>query len=98
LISLLVYLLLSGKISFKKKSKEYNLATKKEIYNFLKINARNAYTGEILLNNINENIDRSSFKRYIKKTYDRILSEMVSDQQIDLSQKNGQNFYLFPSE
>jgi len=97
IISLLVYLFIKGKISFKKNTEEYFAASKKEIFNFLKINAKNAYTNDTLLKNLNENINQSSFIRYIKKNYETILSEMISEQHIQLIQKNGQNYYSFPS-
>jgi len=97
-ISLLVYLFIKGKISFKKKTEDYYTTSKKEIFNFLKTNAKNSYTANALLKNVNEKINPSSFKRYIKKKYELILSELIADQQIQLVQKNGQDYYSFPSE
>jgi len=98
MISLFIYLSIKGKISFKKNTEDYSVASKKEIFNFLKKNGKNAYTADTLLKRVNENINQSSFKRYIKKNYEAILSELISDQHIQLVQKNEQNYYSFPNE
>jgi len=97
LITILVYLFFSGRFSFIKKSKEPSMATKKEIYNFLKLNASKAYTAEMILNKISGNIKNRKYRKFIKKNYEKILSEMHSDQIIELTQKNGQIYYIFPS-
>ncbi len=98
IIFVLIYLFIKGKISFKKSTEEVFTTSKKEIFNFFKINAKNAYTTEALLKNLNENINQSSLKKYIKKNYEIILSELISGQYIRLVQKNGQKYYSFPSE
>jgi hypothetical protein len=95
---LLVYLYIKGKITFKKNTEEVFAASKKEIFNFLRINAKNAYTTETLVKNLNENIKQSALQKYIKKNYEIILTELISGQYIQLIQKNGQNYYSFPSE
>jgi hypothetical protein len=94
----LVYLFIKGKVSFKKNTEKVSAASKKEIFNFLKINAQNAYTTETLLRNLNESINQSSLKKYIKKNYEIILSELISGQYIQLVQKDGLNYYSFSSK
>ncbi len=84
-------------MSFRRNTEEYREASKKEIFHFLKKNATNAYTADTLLKNLNENITQSSFKRHIKKNYEVVLSKLVSDQHIQVIQKNGQAYYSFPS-
>jgi len=97
LITVLVYIFFAGRFSFVKKSKEHDITAKKAIYNFLKSNINKAYTPEILLNKINVNIKNRTYKRYLRRNYEKILSEMHSDQIIEVTQKNEQNFYIFPS-
>ncbi|MFW9820576.1 MAG: hypothetical protein ACFFE5_13280 [Candidatus Thorarchaeota archaeon] len=74
------------------------LLTKQQIYNYLKTNAKNAYTSEIILNNIKENIHNMAVKRFIKKNYEEILTEMLTDEQIETTQRNGQDLFLFPTK
>ena len=98
IIFVLIYFFIKGKISLKKNTEEISATSKKEIFNFLRINANNAYTTETLLKNLNANINQSALQKYIKKNYEKILSELISEQDIQLVQKNGLNYYSFPSE
>ncbi len=50
----------------------------------------------MILINLMETIRDKAFKRFVNKHYHNILVEMLTDQQIETTQKNGQEFYIFP--
>lgn len=51
----------------------------------------------MILINLKETIRDKAFKRFVNKHYHDILVEMLTDQQIETTQKNGQEHFLFPS-
>ena len=60
------YLFFKGKLP-QKKTVDYSMAAKKEIYHYLKTNTGNVYNAEALLNKLDEIIKDSTLKRHIKK-------------------------------
>lgn len=82
---------------YDEKNKELYVATKNKFHNYLKANIGKAYTANVLLNKLEENIKSSSFKKYVKKNGGRILSEMTFNEYIQIAEKNGQMHYFCPS-
>lgn len=83
---------------YNEKTKELYVATKNKITKYLKTNIGKAYTAKALLNKLDDSIKNSYFKKYIKKNGERILTEMISDEYIQIAYKNGETHYFFLSD
>lgn len=83
---------------YNEKTKELYVATKNKITNYLKTNIGKAYTAKTLLNKLDDSIKNSNFKKYVKKNGERILTEIISDEYIQIAYKNGQTHYFFLSD
>lgn len=83
---------------YNEKTKELYVATKNKIINYLKTNIGKAYTAKTLLNKLDDSIKNSNFKKYVKKNGERILTEIISDEYIQIAYKNGQTHYFFLSD
>jgi uncharacterized membrane protein YvbJ len=83
---------------YNKKTEKFYITTKNKVHDYLKANIGNAYSANVLLNTLEENIKSPSLKKYIKKEGGSILMEMSSDGYIQIAQKNGKIHYFFPSD
>ena len=85
-------------IKYDEKTKKLRITTKNKIHNYLKTNIGKAYTAKALLNKLEENIKNPHFKKYVKKNGERILTEMSSEEFIQIAYKNEQMHYFLPSD
>lgn len=83
---------------YDERTKELFKATEKKILKYLKANVGNAYSNKALLNRLDESVQHPYYKEYIKKNAERILSNMISEGNIQTAQKNGETHYFLVRE
>ncbi len=105
LITILFYYIFIKTNNSRRNGKKYNeitkelyIATKNKLTKYLKTNIGKAYTAEALLNKLDDSIKNSYYKKYVKNNGKRILTEMVSDEYIQIAYENGQTHYFFLSD